>query len=39
MIPVFDEEAGQGMLEYLLVVSLVIVTILGMVAGLAHLLS
>jgi hypothetical protein len=39
MIHLPNNEAGQGMLEYLLTVSLVVLTIMGMVAALIHLLS
>jgi Flp pilus assembly pilin Flp len=39
VIPLLDEESGQGMVEYLLIVSLVVLTILGMFAGLMHLWS
>jgi len=30
MVQPFDNEGGQGMVEYLLIVSLVVLTILGM---------
>jgi Flp pilus assembly pilin Flp len=39
VIPLLDEESGQGMVEYLLIVSLVVLTIMGVLAGLTHLLS
>jgi Flp pilus assembly pilin Flp len=39
MVQPFDNEGGQGMVEYLLIVSLVVLTILGMFAGLMHLWS
>jgi Flp pilus assembly pilin Flp len=39
MVHLFDHEGGQGMVEYLLIVSLVILTIMGIFAGLMHLFS
>jgi Flp pilus assembly pilin Flp len=39
MIRVLEEESGQGMVEYLLIVSLVVLTIVGLLAGLMHLFS
>jgi Flp pilus assembly pilin Flp len=39
MVHLFDDDGGQGMVEYLLIVSLVVFTIMGMFAGLMHLLS
>jgi Flp pilus assembly pilin Flp len=39
MISPLDEEGGQGMVEYLLMVSLVVLTIVGLFAGLMHLFS
>jgi len=39
MIPLLDEEGGQGMVEYLLIVSLVVLTIVALFAGLMHLFS
>ena len=39
MVHRFDDEGGQGMLEYLLIVSLVILTIVGIFAGVMHLFS
>jgi hypothetical protein len=39
MIHLLDEEGGQGMVEYLLIVSLVVLTIVGLFAGLMHLFS
>ena len=32
-------DGGQGMLEYLLIVSLVVLTIVGLFAGLMHLFN
>jgi len=39
MIHLSNNEAGQGMLEYLLTVSLVVLTIMAMVAALIHYFS
>jgi len=39
MIHLFEDEAGQGMVEYLLIVSLVVLTIVGLFARLMHLFS
>jgi Flp pilus assembly pilin Flp len=39
MVHFFDDEGGQGMVEYLLIVSLVVLTVMGVFAGLMHLLS
>ena len=39
MIRLLDDEGGQGMLEYLLIVSLVVLTIMALFAGLMHLFS
>jgi len=39
MVHLLEDEGGQGMVEYLLIVSLVVLTIMGMFAGLMHLLS
>ncbi|HXU16685.1 MAG TPA: hypothetical protein VN708_16245 [Terriglobales bacterium] len=38
MIPLLDEESGQGMVEYLLIVSLVVLTIAGLSVAWMHLL-
>jgi len=39
MIQLLDDEGGQGMVEYLLIVSLVVLTIVALFAGLMHLFS
>jgi Flp pilus assembly pilin Flp len=39
MINLLGDEGGQGTVEYLLIVSLVVLTIVGMVAGLMHVLG
>ena len=39
MIHLPDDECGQGMLEYLLIVSLVVLPIMALFAGLMHLFS
>jgi len=39
MIHLLDDEGGQGMVEYLLIVSLVVLTIVGLFAELMHLFS
>jgi len=39
MIHLPENERGQGMVEYLLIVSLVVLTIMGLVAALIHQLS
>jgi Flp pilus assembly pilin Flp len=39
MIHFLDDAGGQGMVEYLLIVSLVVLTIVGLFAGLMHLFS
>jgi Flp pilus assembly pilin Flp len=39
MVHLLEDEGGQGMVEYLLIVGLVVLTIMGMFAGLMHLLS
>jgi Flp pilus assembly pilin Flp len=39
MIHLFDDEGGQGMVEYLLIVSLVVLTIVAMFARLMHFFS
>jgi Flp pilus assembly pilin Flp len=39
MIHLLDDAGGQGMVEYLLIVSLVVLTIVGLFAGLMHLFS
>ena len=39
MIHMLDEDSGQGMVEYLLIVSLVVLTIMALFAGLMHLFS
>ena len=39
MIHLLDDEGGQGMVEYLLIVSLVVLTIMALFAGLMHLFS
>ncbi|MBV9623631.1 MAG: hypothetical protein JOZ14_06595 [Acidobacteria bacterium] len=41
-LPIFchsEDEAGQAMVEYLLIVSLVVVTVVVLFAGLVHLFS
>ena len=38
MIPPLHEESGQGMVEYLLIVSLVVLTIVGLFAAWMHLM-
>jgi Flp pilus assembly pilin Flp len=38
LIHLLDDEGGQGMVEYLLIVSLVVLTIVGLFARLMHLL-
>jgi Flp pilus assembly pilin Flp len=39
MIQLLDDEFGQGMVEYLLTVSLVVLTIVALFAGLMHFFS
>jgi Flp pilus assembly pilin Flp len=39
MIHLLDNEGGQGMVEYLLIVSLVVLTIVGLFARLMHFFS
>jgi len=36
MIHLPENEGGQGMVEYLLIVSMVVLTIMGLVAALIH---
>jgi Flp pilus assembly pilin Flp len=39
MIHLLDGEGGQGMVEYLLIVSLVVLTIVGLFVAVRHLFS
>jgi Flp pilus assembly pilin Flp len=39
MIHLPDNEGGQGMVEYLLIVSMVVLTIMALFAGLMHFFS